>query len=65
MRKGSQDKDDNKEKNRMMMIKKMRSESQNESDDKGGQQHRMTVCMCENMRITKIENKIHDTKPLT
>jgi hypothetical protein len=25
----------------------------------------MTVCMCENMRITKIENKIYDTKPLT
>jgi hypothetical protein len=32
MRKGSQDKDDNKEKNRTMMTKKMRSESQNKSD---------------------------------
>ncbi len=65
MRRGSQDKDDNKEINGTMMIKKMKSESQDESDDKGEQQHRMTVCMCENMRITKIENKIYDTKPLT
>jgi len=37
MRRGSQDKDNNKEINGTMMIKKMRSESQDESDDKGGQ----------------------------
>ncbi len=36
-----------------------------EDDGKGGQQHKMMVGMCENMRITKIENKINDTKPLT
>lgn len=30
-----------------------------EDDGKGGQQHRMMVGMCENMIITKFENKIN------
>lgn len=36
-----------------------------EDDGKGGQQHRMMVGMCENMRITKFEKKKKNTKPLT
>ncbi len=34
-----------------------------EDDGKGGQQHRMMVGMCENMKITKFENKIKIQNP--